>query len=80
MRSHLVSVQAHNEKQVLYNLQNIQLGSPYDVYTYDVCERILFHELAGNVYRSLAGMGTVCYDVSGTVLGTVQCSTALQTA
>ena len=73
----LVSIQTDHEESLLYHLQNFQLGSSDDVYTYDVFKRFLSAELIVPFMCSMAYVGIVCHDVSGTFLGSDQHSTAV---
>jgi hypothetical protein len=69
----MVSVQAYNEKQMLYHLPHIQLGSPYDVYTNDVYKRLLLKKSAAYGFIGMDRMGTVCDNSSGKILGKIKC-------
>ena len=73
MRSYLcadmVPLQAADEDTLLYHLQDIQLGSPHDVYSHDICKELLFME---SVFHGAAGVysvGAFYPDVSGAILG-----------
>ena len=70
--AYLVSIPSAYGEQVLYDLQDIQLGSSDDVHTDDIRGRILREESAVDVDFGMAGMGTVRVFSSGAVLGEVQ--------
>ena len=57
---------------MLYNLQNFQLGSFDDVYSVAICERVLFKKPFVNGNCSVACLGNIGYDLSGTLLGVFQ--------
>ena len=65
----LVPLQAYYEKQVLYNLQNIQLGPSYDAYPYDIYKRILFRFTYYTFICSMDGVGGLRNDVPRKILG-----------
>ena len=65
----MVPFQTDHEESLLHYLQNFQLGSFDDVYSHVICNRFLFAESVAHGFCCVAGVGIVCYDVSGAVLG-----------
>ena len=69
MRSYLVPLPSYYEEQMLHHLPHLQLGSPYDVYAYDVYVLLLLH-LAFNIrWDRIHYMGDVRFHLSGALLG-----------
>ena len=77
MRPYLVSLQAYNEKQVLYHLQDIQLGSPDDVFAPCDGQQHLFMVTGYILACYMAYMGDMCIYISRKVLGKQQYGTSL---
>ena len=74
---YLVSFSPDYEKSLLYYLSDLQLGSSDDVFAADFYGRLLCDLFGGSVGRCMAGVGTMRYDVSGTILGSFQCGAAV---
>jgi hypothetical protein len=72
MCPYLVSLPSYYEEQVLHHLPHFQLGSPYDVYTYDVCDQLLLPFSSCNVRGRICGMGAVRAYFPRTILGVFQ--------
>lgn len=76
MRSYLcadmVSLQAADEDPLLHHLQDIQLGAPHDVYSYDICKELLFMEPVFHGAAGVCGVGAVCADVPRALLGALK--------
>ena len=54
---------------MLHDLSHIQLGSPDDVYAFDICGRLLRNVAGGYFDSGMAGVGTMCDAISGAILG-----------
>ena len=78
LRAYMVSVQAYNEKPMLYHLPYLQLGSSYDVFAVCFCTRLFYTNTVFVFFCNMAGVGTMCDDVSRAVLGGYKCCTPLQ--
>ncbi|MBQ4443040.1 MAG: hypothetical protein II896_00070 [Clostridia bacterium] len=57
---------------MLYDLQDLQLGSSDDVYADDCCQGVLFGKSDFDGVCGVADMETLRYDVSRTLLGAFQ--------
>ena len=70
--AHMVSLQAHHEKQMLHHLQDIQLGSFDDVLSPHLRRRFLQRFPRPACHRRMARMGSLHNDLSRTLLGNDQ--------
>ena len=74
-----MSFPVDHEKPLLHNVPDLQLGSPHDVFSFDLHGRFFCRFPCGVIYHGMAGMGTVLHDVPGTLLGIFQCCAAMLT-
>ena len=72
LRADMVSISPDHEKQMLYHLPYIQLGSSHDVYSHDVHRQLLYKDASHFLLCNMGNMGIVCHDVSGKILGSVK--------
>ena len=77
MCSHLVSVQTYNEEQMLYHLQNIQLGPSDDVSSNHIGKQFLFLVTRYLLITDMACVGVVRVYISGKILGKQQYGTQM---
>ena len=74
----LVPIPITAEKQMLYHMSYLQLGSFNDVQSGDFCTKLLYLEFGTPGTGCLVGMGDLCIPFSRTILGIFQWGIAVR--